>query len=93
MNTRKFDLQTIRHNAEMVLEGYAQQNKPDRCNALIYCCIEAGMNTGNEIVGSVHWMAPDLKKSFIGLLLNKPLKPETGEPFWRKDPVAGYVVN
>lgn len=93
MQTYKFDLQAINQNAREALNDYDHANMPDRCNTLIYCCIEAGMRTGNEIVGSVRVMAPDLNNRFIGMLLNRPLKTPSGDPYWRKDPVAGYVLS
>ncbi len=93
METHKFDLQVITNTAREILKDYESANMPDRCNTLIYLCIGAGMTTGNEIVGCVRVMAPDLNNRFIGMLLNRPLRAASGEPFWRKDSVAGYVLN
>ncbi|WP_156405308.1 hypothetical protein [Sphingomonas sp. Root710] len=90
---QKFDLEAIKETAEAILGANERPNKRECCNALIYACIEAEMTAGDQIVASVHMIAPDLKKGFIGILLKKPLKDASDKPFWRKDPIAGYVLN
>lgn len=89
MSQIKFDYQEISHKAEQLLASKGSVNLHDRCVALIYFCIEAGMTIGNQIVGAVHRMEPALKPAFIGIKLKHP----SGEGFWHKEPGVGYVLN
>lgn len=92
MNTQTFDYDRIIRKAKELLEYHANPNKHDRVTALIFFCIEAGMSTGNQIVGSIHKMDPSFSLQHIGYMLNSFPKSPDGEPFWRKDPTAGYVL-
>ena len=89
MKQNSIDLMAISQKADQLLAGRGAMNKHDRCTALIYFCIEAGMTDGNNIVGAVHLMAPELMHAFIGIKLKKHPK----DAFWRKDPDRGYVLN
>lgn len=88
MEHSQYDLAALSRKADKILAGRGALNAHDRCDVLIFVCIEAGMTTGNEIVSAVCRMRPELKPSFVGIKLKKQ-----AQGFWHKDPTAGYLIN
>ena len=89
MSQYQFDYREIAHKASQLLCNKSGVNLHDRCVALIYFCIEAGITDGNQIVSAVHRIDPALKPAFVGIKLKHP----AGEGFWHKKPGVGYVLN
>lgn len=66
-------------------------NKPDKASVLIRACIDAGINEGSAIVGTLHRLGLD--RSHAGAVLRHGSGPNPSRFDWRKEADGTYANN